>query len=193
MSNSTIKKNFTDRLSYFLKKKFKFIIISLIVIFIFLLSFIFYKNLQEKNDIKIAEQYSSASILLKQKKIKEGSFLLETIINKDHHFYSPLALYLLIDSKIEKDGSKIIIFFDKILKNSSIKDENINLIKIKKAIYLISLDNEELIVKTLNPIINSSSVWRNLAINLISDYFLSKNEKIKSKEYMKLLINETNN
>jgi len=108
MSNNAIKKNFMDQLSQFVKKKFKVIIISLVVIFICFLSFLFYKDLQEKKNINIANQYSRASILLKQNKIKESSFLLEAIINKDHHFYSPLALYLLIDSKkIKKEDSKI--------------------------------------------------------------------------------------
>ena len=65
--------------------------------------------------------------------------------------------------------------------------ENLNLIKIKKAIFLFSLDDEELIIKTLNPIINSDSVWRNIAIKLISDYFLSKDESKKADEYIQLL------
>ena len=69
--------------------------------------------------------------------------------------------------------------------------ENLNLIKIKKAIFLFSLDDEELIIKTLNPIINSDSVWRNIAIKLISDYFLSKDESKKADEYIQLLSNKT--
>ena len=94
---------------------------------------------------------------------------------------------MIIDNNIESDNSKIIVFFDKILANNSIDKENLNLIKIKKAIYLIHLDNEKLIVETLNPIINSNSVWKNTAINLITEYFLSKNQGIKAQEYFKLL------
>jgi len=54
------------------------------------------------------------------------------------------------------------------------------------------LDNEELIIKTLNPVINSNSVWRDMAINLISDYFLSRDQKTKADEYIRLLSNKTN-
>jgi len=68
--------------------------------------------------------------------------------------------------------------------------ENLNLIKIKKAIFLFSFGEEKLIIKTLNPIINSESVWRNVAIKLISDYFLSKNQKTKAEEYIQLLNNK---
>ena len=184
-------KNLLNRATKSLKQNLKTFIVLSIVLFTFLFGFIFHLNNQEKKNIAIAEEYTSASILIKQKKIKESQLLLEAIIKKDHQFYSPLALYLLIDSNIERDSSKIIGFFDKILKNNSINDENLNLIKIKKSIYLINLDNEKLILETLNPIITSDSIWRNIAINIMSGYFISKGQKIKAKEYNQLLNNET--
>jgi predicted negative regulator of RcsB-dependent stress response len=192
MSNETVKNNFFEQIKIFLKKNIKILIILIIVIFILLCSFLFYKNIQDKNNIKVAESFTQASILVKQKKIEESKLLLENIINKNHQFYSPLALYLLIENNIEKEPLKIITFFDKILKNNSSDEENLNLIKIKKAVYLINLDEENLIVETLNPIINSSSVWRKIAINLISDYFLSKDQNSKAEEYMRLLVTKTN-
>ena len=117
--------------------------------------------------------------------------LLENIINTGHKFYSPLALYFIIDNNLESETLKIIKLFDEILNINSIDKENLNLIKIKKAIYLFSLDDEETIIKTLNPIVNSDSIWRNMAIKLISDYFLSKNQVSKAKEYIQLLGSKT--
>ena len=187
MSNEVLRENFREKISKIFKKNFKVFVVLLIAIFIFLFAFLFYKNLQEKNNIKVAEEFTEASILVKQGKIEESKLLLELIINKNHQFYSPLALYLLIENNLEKDSRKIIAFFNIILKNNSIDEENLNLIKIKKSIYLINLDNEKLIVKTLNPIINSDSVWRNMSINLIAEYFLSKGENNKAQEYIQLL------
>ena len=109
------------------------------------------------------------------------------MIDKGHKFYSPLALYFVIDNNLETDPLKIISLFDKILKISSIDKENLNLIKIKKAIFLFNVNDEELIIKTLNPVINSKSVWRNLAIKLISNYFLYIDQKTKANEYIQLL------
>tara|TARA_B110000967_G_C18704736_1_gene469647 strand:+ start:82 stop:660 length:579 start_codon:yes stop_codon:yes gene_type:complete len=192
MEKEIIIKNLLNRATKSLKQNLKTFIVLSIVLFTFLFGFIFHLNNQEKKNIAIAEEYTSASILIKQKKIKESQLLLEAIIKKDHQFYSPLALYLLIDSNIERDSSKIIGFFDKILKNNSINEENLNLIKIKKSIYLIHLDNERLIIETLNPVINSNSVWKNMAINLISQYFLSKNQTVKAEEYIQLLNKEIN-
>jgi len=116
--------------------------------------------------------------------------LLESIINKNHKFYSPLALYFVIDNNLEKDSLKIINFFDNILKISSIDKENLNSIRIKKGVFLFSTGNEESIIKTFNPVINSNSVWRVMAIKLISDYFLSKDQKTKANEYIQLLNNK---
>ena len=187
MSNETLKKNFIDKAINFARQNLKLIIATLVSVLIFLFCFLFYKNLQERNNIKIAEQYTQASILVKQKKIQESKLLLESIVNKNHQFYSPMALYLIIDNNIVSEKIKIISFFDKVLNNNSIDKENLNLIKIKKAVYLIGLDNEELIVDTLNPVINSNSVWRSIAINMISEYFLSKNQVVKAEEYIQLL------
>ena len=192
MSNEALKKNFIDRATIFVKKNLKAIFVYFFILLIILFTFFFYDNLQKKKNIKISEQYAQASILIKQKKITESKILLDLIIKKDHQFYSPLALYLMIDNNIENDEKKIIIFFDKILKNNSIDKENLNLIRIKKAIYLINIDNEELIVSTLNPIINSSSAWKNMAIDIISQYFISKNQNLKAGEYLQLLKNKKN-
>ena len=192
MSNESLKKNFMDRATIFIKKNLKAIFVCLFILLIILFTFFFYDNLQKKKNIKISEQYAQASILIKQKKISESKILLDLIIKKDHQFYSPLALYLMIDNNVENEEKKIIIFFDRILKNKSIDKENLNLIRIKKAIYLINIDNEELIVSTLNPIINSSSAWKNMAIDIISQYFISKNQNLKADEYLQLLKNKKN-
>tara|TARA_B110000967_G_scaffold141886_1_gene145070 strand:- start:527 stop:1108 length:582 start_codon:yes stop_codon:yes gene_type:complete len=190
MPDKPLKKKFIDELVSLFKKKFKTVIILIVILIGFFVSFLFHKNTQSKNNLKIAQEYTHATILIKQKKIKESELLLKSIIDKDHKFYSPLALYLMIDNKVESDDKKIIIYFDNILKNKKIEKENLNLIKIKKAIYLIKLDQQEAIIETLNAIINSESVWRSLAINLISEYFLSKNQKVKSEKYIQLLNNK---
>jgi len=190
MSEEISNITFQNRISNFIKKNLKNLIILTILLVLMLFSFLFYKDLQQKNEINISENYTKASIQFDQKKENEAKQLLENIINEGHRFYSPLALYFIIDNNLETDSLKILNFFDKILSINSIDKEDLNLIKIKKAIILFSLENEEAIIKTLNPIINSDSVWRNMAIKLISDYFVSKNQKTKANEYIELLSNK---
>ena len=49
-------------------------------------------------------------------------------------------------------------------------------------------------MKILNPIINSDSIWKSHALYLLGEYYLSKNEKQKSKEFFeKILVIENSN
>ena len=43
-------------------------------------------------------------------------------------------------------------------------------------------------VLSLKPIINSKSVWKSHALYLLGEYFYSKNEKQKSKEFFNQII-----
>ena len=190
MSEKILNNNLQTKTINFIKKKYKNILILSIFLTLILISYFFYVDTQKKNEIKLSEQYTKARIEFKAKKIDVAKKSLEKIVNRSHKFYSPLALYFIIDNNLETDSLKIIKYFDEILKIDSIDKENLNLIKIKKAIFLFSTGDEELIIKTLNPVINSDSFWRNMAIKLISNYFLSKNQKSKANEYNQLLNNK---
>ena len=189
MSNTALDNSLQSKIINFCKKNTKIFVICFFSLILILFSYLFYKDLQKKNETKLSEHYTYAVIQFKEKK-NNAKQLLEDIVNKDHRFYSPLALYFIIDNNLETDNLKIINFFNKILSISSIDDENLNLIKIKKAIFLFNLKDEEQILKTLNPIINSDSVWKNTAIQLISDYYLSTEQKTKANEYIQLLNNK---
>ena len=63
----------------------------------------------------------------------------------------------------------------KIIKIKGLEKENKNLIKIKKALFLIEKNaNEQKILNELNPIINSNSIWKKESIEIIGDYFFIK-------------------
>tara|TARA_B100000780_G_C20954853_1_gene380976 strand:- start:196 stop:777 length:582 start_codon:yes stop_codon:yes gene_type:complete len=187
MSKEILNNTFQNNILSFLKKNLKNLVILSIFFILILFSFFFYSDLQKKKEIKLSENYTLATIQFKEKNKDEAKKLLENIIKQNHKFYSPLALYFIIDNSLETDTTKIIELFDKILSINSINKENLNLIKIKKVIFLFNTENEKLIIETLNPIINSDSVWRNMSIKLISDYFLSKGQKKKANEYIQLL------
>jgi len=187
MPEETLNNNFQKKISNFIKSNLKHLIILFIFLILLLFGYFFYEDVKKRNGIKISESYTQATIKFKKNKVEESKEILENIINKDHKFYSPMALYFIIDNNLETDALKIVKFFDKILSINSIDQENLNLIKIKKAIFLFNSENEEDVITTLNPIINSESIWRNIAINLMADYFLSKNQKTKANEYFQLL------
>ena len=89
MSKEILNITFQNRILNFIKKNLKNLIILIILLVLMLFSFLFYKDLQQKNEINISENYTKASIQFDQKKENEAKRLLENIINEGHRFYSP--------------------------------------------------------------------------------------------------------
>ena len=177
-----------QRIKDFFTNNKKLLISILIFLILILLSFYSYQIYQDKNKIDISDKYNSAII-----KHKNGdnsgiiSAMQEIVENKDPT-YSPLALYYLIDNELINDKSKINSLFDILIKKTSLDNEIKNLIIYKKALYNADTINEGQILEILNPVINSKSVWKSHALYLIAEYFYSKGEKQKSKEFFSQII-----
>ena len=177
-----------QRIKDFFTKNKKLLISVPIFLILILLSFYSYQIYQDKNKIDISDKYNSAII-----KHKNGdnsgiiSAMQEIVENKDPT-YSPLALYYLIDNELINDKSKINSLFDILIKKTSLDNEIKNLIIYKKALYNADTINEGQILEILNPVINSKSVWKSHALYLIAEYFYSKGEKQKSKEFFSQII-----
>ena len=75
MSEEIKKNNFKIKFLSLIKNNFKKIISFLILLIIFLFIYLFYTNVQKKNEIKISEKYTEASIQFKQKKVNESKLL----------------------------------------------------------------------------------------------------------------------
>ncbi len=172
---------------FFINNK-KLLISLLIFLILILLSFYSYQIYQDNSKIKISDKYNSAII-----KHKNGdnsgiiSAMQEIVENKDPT-YSPLALYYLIDNELINNKSKINSLFDILIKKTSLDNEIKNLVIYKKALYNADTINESQILEILNPVINSKSVWKSHALYLIAEYFYSKGEKQKSKEFFSQII-----
>tara|TARA_B100000579_G_scaffold119798_1_gene96411 strand:+ start:1237 stop:1821 length:585 start_codon:yes stop_codon:yes gene_type:complete len=188
MSDETLEKKNKFRLAVsIIKENSKFFIFTGIIILITFATIVFFEKRAAKEEISISKEFNKAKILIQKERKQESYVLLEGIVNKKHKFYSPLSLYLILDFELEKDKGSIIKLFDKVIAIKKIDKENINLIKIKKALYLSDHSSEQEMLKILNPIINSDSVWRSKSISILVDYFLSKGSLSKADQYRKLL------
>ena len=85
--------------------------------------------------------------------------------------------------------------FDELINETKLDKEIKNLIIYKKALYNSNFILENDLLQMLNPIINSGSIWKSHALYLIAEYFYSKNEKEKAKEFFKqiLILKNSNN
>ncbi len=62
----------------------------------------------------------------------------------------------------------------------------------KQALLYADDIDENRLLDLLSPLMNSDSVWKSHALYLVAEYFFSKNEKQKSKEFFKEIINLEN-
>ena len=99
---------------------------------------------------------------------------------------------MVIDKDLEKDKNIVLEYFDTVLSINNLEDEDLDLLKLKKAIYISDNAKEEELLNLLNPIINSDSVWRSQSIKFIGDYYYSNKQFKKSKQYYSKLLTDEN-
>ena len=121
---------------------------------------------------------------------KKATQILKKIVKSKDETYSPLSLFLIIDKNLEIEEKKVEELFDFILTINSLDDEDKNLIKLKKAIYISDKSDEKNVLELLNPIINSDSVWKEQSVKFLGDYYFSLNEFQKAKQYYLTIVNE---
>ena len=177
-----------QRIKDFFTKNKKLLISVIVFLILILLSFYSYQIYQDKNKIDISDKYNSAIIKHKNGDNSGITSAMQEIVENKDPTYSPLALYYLIDNELINDKSKINSLFDILIKKTSLDNEIKNLIIYKKALYNADTINEGQILEILNPVINSKSVWKSHALYLVAEYFYSKGEKQKSKEFFSQII-----
>src|SRR5210317_892430 len=173
--------------NFFVNNK-KSLLISVIFIIGILIGYFAYAEYKENKKIEISNQYNSAvSGYTKQNQEKTQNILVD-LIYKNDPTYSPLSLYFIIDNKLITDKSKINDLFDNIIKEVSLDNEIKNIIIYKKALYNADSSEENELLEILKPITNSDSIWKSEALYLIAEYFYSKDEKQKSKEFFNQIL-----
>ena len=178
---------------FFVKFK-KQIILIIITIIIIVFGYFIYGDLQKKNKVKIADMYNQATLDYNTGDKKNIKKKLIDIVNKRDETYSPLSLYFLLEHEIIIENNKINELFDVLINETNLEKEIKNLIVYKKALFNSEFETENNLIKILNPIINSDSIWKSHALYLMAEYFYHKNEKQKSKEfYEKILTQEKSN
>jgi len=173
---------------YFLKSNLKVISIFVFIIIFLGVGFLYSDYSDEKRRIKSSENYIEAKILITQEKTKRASEILKKNIENRDKTYSPLSLFLIIDQDLEKDKKIIKDYFDTILSIRGIDKEDLNLIRLKKAIFISNMSEENDMLELLNPIINSDSVWKTQSIKFLGDYYFSYKQFKKAEQYYLILL-----
>ena len=103
-----------------------------------------------------------------------------------------MALYFIIDNKLIDNREEINNLFEILIQKTSLENEIKNLIIYKKALYNADFVEEKELLDIVKPLLNSNSVWKSHALYLVGEYFYSKGEKQKSKEFFNQIISLDN-
>ena len=177
--------------NFFIDNK-KILLSIIVVIILSLLIFFGYSEFKKNQKIKLSNLYNSIIIEYDNtKKIEAAKNLIE-IVNKKDPTYSLLSLYFIIDNNLISDKNQINTLFDILIKETSLDKEVKNLVIYKIGLFNADEINENELLSILNPLIKSESIWKSHALYLLAEFFYSKNEKQKSKDFFNQILNLKN-
>ena len=148
----------------------------------------YYFDHKEKKQVLLSEKYIQAKISLENgEKNKAINILRELILSKDDT-YSTLSLFLMLDENLITNENEAIILFDRLIEANNFDIELKNLLVFKKALFSSNFIDESALLETIKPLLASESLWKPHALLLIGDYFVSKGEYLKAKEFYKQIL-----
>lgn len=168
--------------NFYEKNKVK-IILTLLTLIILIVSFTTYLEVKKNKRISLSERYIEAKVYLEDKDTNKAENILKNIIFENDSTYSSLSLFLILNENLIEDKNEIIKLFNHILENCKFDKEIENLIIYKKALFETSFVDESKLLVSLNPLLNSDSLWKPHALMLLGDYYFSKKQNIKAKEF----------
>ena len=165
------------------------------IILVAVIGYLSIKEMKEQNKIKLANQFNIVTINFKIENKQKTIDQLIKLVNENDVTYSPLALYFLIDNNLIDNQNEINSLFDRLISETDLDLEIKNLIIYKKALFNSNFSSENDLLKILSPIINSESIWKSHSLYLIAEYFYSKGQMQKAKEFFNqiLLLPNANN
>ena len=174
--------------SFFVNNKKK-LLGFLIVIILLIISFFGYGEFRDYQREKVSNLFYSTVIDYEKNNKEKTATKLTQIIKLKDPTYSPLSLYFILDNDLISSRGQINNLFDILIKNTSLENEIKNLIIYKKGLYNADQISENELLEILNPIIKSESIWSSHALYLLAEFFYSKGQKLKSKDFFNQIIN----
>jgi len=171
----------------------KIFIFSFILILIILFgSFSFYLENQERKKILLSENYIQAKIYLENGNKNEALNTLKKVIFANDSTYSTLSFFLILNQNLISDYKEISALYDHLLENNNFEKELRNLLIYKKSLFSSNSVSETELLETIKPLLNTDTLWKPHALLLLGDYFMSKGENIKAREFYQQILSMNN-
>ena len=173
--------------NFFINNK-KNLLIGTSILLILIIGYFSYDAFKKKEKFNLAKKFNLTTINFKPEEPENTVKNLINIVKENDVTYSPLALYFLIDNNLVKDLEEINVLFDELINKTNLEKEIKNLNIYKKGLFNSNFVSENELLKILNPIINSESIWKSHSLYLVAEYFYSKGEKQKAKEFFNQIL-----
>jgi len=181
-----------SKLRKFYEEKKLLIFSSIIILVILFGSFNLYLYKKEKEKILLSEQYVQAKIYLANGYKVEATNLLRKVIYANDPAYSTLCFFLILNENLITDYKELSALFDHLLVNNKYEKEIKNLLIYKKSLLSSNFVTESELLEEIKPLLNSETLWKQHALLLLGDYFLSKKEYLKAKEFYRQILSMNN-
>ena len=171
----------------------KILIFSSIAVLIILFGFLaFYFENQEKKKILLSENYIKAKIYLEGENNSEALNTLKKVIFANDSTYSTLSFFLILNQNLISDHKEISALYDHLLENNNFENEIRNLLIYKKSLFSSNSVDETELLEITKPLLNSDTLWKPHTLLLLGDYFMSKGENIKAREFYQEILSMNN-
>ena len=177
-----------EKIKKFIINNKKSLIILLTLFLGIIISFFGYKEFKKSQTIKISDYYNSIIIMYSDETKDETINGLVEIINKKNSTYSPLSLYFIIDNQLISNQEEVNNLFNVLIDDTPLEKEIKNLMIYKKGLYNADKVKEDELLEILRPLINIKSVWSSHALYLLAEFFYSKDEKQKAKDFFNKIL-----
>jgi len=169
-----------------------FIFSSILILIILFASLSFYLNKQERKKILLSENYIQAKVYIEKGSNSEALNTLKKVIFANDSTYSTLSFFLILNQNLISDYKEISALYDHLLKNNNFEKELRNLLIYKKSLFSSNSVDETELLEITKPLLSTDTLWKPHALLLLGDYFMSKEENIKAKEFYQKILSMNN-
>lgn len=178
---------FRDKVIKFFSQYKKYLI-TLLILLITIPSFYHaFKAYERNKSEKILEDYSKAIMMLSNENLDEADKIFTKLLNEKNESIIISSLNKIIEINLKKKNpKKNIILIDDILNSKKLSALNTELLKIKKALLIFDKADEKTMLDLLNKNEKQSKFY-SLSMQILVDFYISKNELSKANEIQKLV------
>ena len=178
---------FRDKVIKFFSQYKKYLI-TLLILLITIPSFYHaFKTYERNKSEKILEDYSKAIMMLGNENLDVADKIFTKLLNEKNEAILISSLNKIIEINLKKKNpKKNIIIIDDILNSKKLSALNTELLKIKKALLIFDKADEKTMLGLLNKNEKQSKFY-SLSMQILVDFYISKNELSKANEIQKLV------